>query len=389
MKNYLKAFFSDKRKTALFIAALLIAVCAAVYFCYSGHRALTEKSPEKEPDIPTISEPLPQKETEEDIKEKPVLPESELLYSDYSEAADKLRTSEPNAHSDVLYGSVVKINAENEKRVLLHEYEGELPVLYISSEVQITSKITGIELPKSTIAILSSDNTAVESTGAFYENENLTVFLPSENLLYIGDKSFYGCRNLSKVFLPMKLCHIGDRAFGGCRSLKEISVFGRTSIGEGAFAGCTGLRDVYLSEKVQRVGLGAFEHTPFYENLTDKFCIVGDVLIKYNGKDENVVIPDGVRIIADGVFAGKLTVKTVTLPSGLEYVGNSAFRSCYNLTEVVFDKDTPPVLGENAFDGCPLINSAETAILNVDRRDMFFSDKTSDKIISDMLIKQE
>ena len=383
MKNYLKAFFSDKRKTVLFFILLSIAICAELYFIYPGREAFSKKASEGKTDIPTISE-LSQKEGG---RQEPALSESELLYSKHSALADKMRLPEPNAHSELFYGNAVSIQPTSDGNVLLYEYENELPVLYISSRIQINPKITGLELPKSTIAILSSDNPAVESLGAFYNNENLTAFLPSENLLYIGNKAFYGCKSLNNVFFPMKLRHIGDRAFAGCRSLKDISVFGKTSIGDGAFAGCTGLDEVYLSEKVQRVGLGAFEHTPFYEKLTDKFCVVGDILIKYNGKDESVVIPDNVRVIADGVFAGKLTVKTVTLPRDLEYVGNAAFRSCSNLSQVIFNKAAPPFVGENAFDGCPLANKSETEALAVDKRDMFFSDKTADKLISDMLIK--
>lgn len=251
--------------------------------------------------------------------------------------------------------------------ILSEENNGEI-LSFVSAELSVSNSISGIKLSNGISHILSTDTQNFNNNGAFAENKVLESFISNINLLYIGNKAFYGCTSLSDVFLHTKLRYIGDRAFYGCKALKKIAVFGETAIGDSAFAGCDSLKEVYLSDSITRVGLGAFEHTPFYENLTAEFCISGGVLLKYNGNASDVVIPDGVRVIADGVFAGKLGIKSVTLPKSVEYIGNSAFRSCVGLTDVFFDRSYAPVIGEYAFEGCPLSEPLTVSLLASESR---------------------
>lgn len=297
------------------------------------------------------------------------------LYDEYAASFMQYRQQEANVFPGLDGSAATSIKAPDDGIVYLSSFSGGAPVIYIGSSVKITGSIKSLELPNSVVGVLSERNKLPESKGAFYGNTTLGSFIPAEGLKYIGNNAFYGCRLLSDVFLPMSLTHIGDRAFYGCRSLGEISIFGNCSVGDGAFALCSSLSDVYLSDKVQRVGLGAFEHTPFYERLTDEFCIVGDILIKYNGNKSDVVIPDGVRIIGDGVFAGRLSIESVSFPASIEYIGNSAFRSCAHLGKVVFDaEDALPSIGENTFDGCPVETDSIITQLYVDSRDELLTD---------------
>ncbi|MBR3994746.1 MAG: leucine-rich repeat protein [Clostridia bacterium] len=361
MTAYLKKIFSKGRSISLAVYILLL---SAFVLCYSRIYLPWQRASLKPP--VTVEIPAPE----------PEIPESEEKYILYRSEISKLRLSEPNVYFELDANTAVKIPDSGLENILLHRETDGIPVLFVSSSLKLPGSTRTLELPETVTAVLSPDAHPLSNTGAFYKNKSITAFIPSENLMYIGNKSFYGCENLKNVFLPTKLSHIGDRAFYNCKSIEEISVFGYTSIGEGAFAGCDSLTNVYLSEKVQRVGIGAFENTPFYENLTDEFCIVGDILIKYNGNGGDVIVPDGVRIIADGTFAGRFSIKSVKIPESVEYIGNSAFRSCVNLTEVYIDGEKKTVVGENAFEGCPLINYDEVASLVCDSRDMLLTDNS-------------
>lgn len=62
--------------------------------------------------------------------------------------------------------------------------------------------------------------------------------------------------------------------------------------------------------------------------------IEGVVLVKYEGTDENVTIPDDVKEIGESAFEGNTTLKTVIIPEGVMGIGDEAFYRCVNLESV-------------------------------------------------------
>ena len=75
----------------------------------------------------------------------------------------------------------------------------------------------------------------------------------------------------------------------------------------------------------------------------------------------NLEVPDSVTRIegCSGYPSATTSLTTLTLGSGLTYIGNNAFRNNTNLTSITINAETPPVLGSNnnAFDNtnnCPI-----------------------------------
>lgn len=118
--------------------------------------------------------------------------------------------------------------------------------------------------------------------GAFYENQNATSLKMGKNVEVIGASAFNGCSLLARVEIP---------------------------------------------ETVWAIYPDAFTDTPWFTSLTDEFVIVGDsVLIKYNGNDSKVVIPDTVKHLS-AAFIGNETIKDVTIPDSVYTIGCAAFSS--------------------------------------------------------------
>ena len=65
------------------------------------------------------------------------------------------------------------------------------------------------------------------------------------------------------------------------------------------------------------------------------FEITDGVLTKYTGPGGDVVVPEGVTKIGDGVFAWCENLTSVTLPSTLETLGEGLFDHCDQLTSIV------------------------------------------------------
>ena len=62
--------------------------------------------------------------------------------------------------------------------------------------------------------------------------------------------------------------------------------------------------------------------------LEANFTIVGNVLKKYKGVDENVVIPDGIKSIGEYAFNNNKNLKSVIIPNGVTSIGSKAFAGC-------------------------------------------------------------
>ncbi len=76
----------------------------------------------------------------------------------------------------------------------------------------------------------------------------------------------------------------------------------------------------------------------------------------YNGNDANVVIPseiDGYSVheLVDNCFKDNTTLESVTIPSSVIWLGNSAFAGCTNLKDVNIEEGLVNI-GANAFEGC-------------------------------------
>lgn len=121
-------------------------------------------------------------------------------------------------------------------------------------------------------------------------------------------------------------------------------------IGTSAFNGCEKLEKVVIPESVWAIYPDAFIDTPWYNSLTDEFVIVGDsVLLKYNGTDSTVVIPDTVRHIS-AAFMGSETIKDVTIPDSVYTIGCAAFSSS-TVSKVQIGNNVVQI-GDSAFAYC-------------------------------------
>ena len=100
------------------------------------------------------------------------------------------------------------------------------------------------------------------------------------------------------------------------------------------------------------------------------FEIVGGVLKKYRGDDEEVTIPEGVREIGAFAFSNQRGIErmllhdeeyeapemnTLEIPEGVERIDTYAFAYCTHLAEVTIPESVK-FIGERAFEGCEVLN---------------------------------
>lgn len=225
---------------------------------------------------------------------------------------------------------------------------------------------------------------SVENIGAsaFSYCAKITELEFGSGLNNIGKNAFTDCTGILTLTLPDGLETIDEYAFAACTSLQSID-FGNTvhTVGEYAFAGDTALVAVDLPDSVAVIGVGAFEKcsaladvnlgdglvsvdrtsfdgTAIQENTSsnefyvDKWFIglkdtsaasvnfasdtygIADYALYANQNLTSLVFPDSVKIIGNSSCAGMM-INSVIIGSGVESIGEQAFMSCVNLSDVI------------------------------------------------------
>lgn len=153
------------------------------------------------------------------------------------------------------------------------------------------------------------------------------------------------------VVIPDGITTIAGRAFKNCKELKSVVIpKGVKSIGNEAFKDCKKLKDVTIPQTVKRIGFRAFDKTPWQKKQGD-FVIVNNILLRYQGEGEDVVIPDHVTSICDRAFYECRHVESVIIPKSVTEIGNKTFWYCIRLKKVLLP-DSMTKIHTSAFGNC-------------------------------------
>ncbi len=180
--------------------------------------------------------------------------------------------------------------------------------------------LTDVHLPKKIDTI---------STGFFRNCVNLRRIEIPENIKTLEENAFLGCTALEDINLPKDLLSIGNTCFEGCRKLIKISV----------------------PDTIESIGINAFNKTGLMIFCFSDFLVLGGILVRYMGKDDTAVVPDGVRFIGDHAFACCEELKNVVIPASVTDIHDYAFEHCSILESVTLPAGLKS-LGTGVFMDC-------------------------------------
>lgn len=139
----------------------------------------------------------------------------------------------------------------------------------------------------------------------------------SEGITEIGINAFRDCKNLKSVTLPDSLFRIHAYAFWNCIQLENIDSK-RTD-----FKYVYDHRE-YKEDTTVIFGIGSFHNVPWCISKWGDFYCKDDCLYVCFSNEQDVVIPDGVRVLTSFSLA-YMDVESVCLPDTLEVIKNFAF----------------------------------------------------------------
>lgn len=213
-------------------------------------------------------------------------------------------------------------------------------------------------------------------TSAAYKGEpNLVI---KDFYTIIDNGAFQGRTELQSITIPDNIKEILGYAFEGCSNLSTVN-FGLgsklTSIGPNAFQNCTGLTSINLPASVTEIDPAAFSGSGLTKiSIPDNVTYIDSLIFSgctnlrsvsigtgvdtignnaFNGCTSltSITIPNNVTVIYDSVFNGCSGLTSVTIGEGITSIGQYAFRGCTSVTEYVFKRNTPPELKYEALSG--------------------------------------
>lgn len=87
------------------------------------------------------------------------------------------------------------------------------------------------------------------------------------------------------------------------------------------------------------------------KDRVENYQIEEGILKLYTGREEEIIVPEGIHTIGEGAFKGCVSLIKVVLPAGLKRIMGDAFKGCRKLEEVVFPEGLT-YIGRYAFHRC-------------------------------------
>lgn len=186
------------------------------------------------------------------------------------------------------------------------------------------------------------------------KNDILDVYIP-KSIKSIGRNAFYGCKHLRSVSIEPGTEIISAGAFRYCSSLAVACIPKTVSkIGKAAFSGCTALSFAFYDGSKETLTLGDDNETflkalmeeskvanvKYEENSKYRYLKTGTnevMILEFIGKDDAADLKNdfegmNVIMIFDFAFRGCASLKSITIPSCVTYIGKDAFKGCSSLS---------------------------------------------------------
>lgn len=178
-----------------------------------------------------------------------------------------------------------------------------------------------------------------------FNNDAISHIQFGNKVTAIPDFLFWGCRGITDIILPENLESIGMSAFFGCTSLRAVTIPESVErIGGRAFANCHNLNTIYFNA-INCVNLTSFENDKPIPAFTNPAITA-------------VIFGSEVRRIPDNAFAGCNSLRAISIPETVEYIGYRAFADCRSIETVTIPTHVTSIGGQ-AFSGCNNLHTVQ------------------------------
>ncbi|MBR7186791.1 MAG: leucine-rich repeat protein, partial [Clostridia bacterium] len=215
------------------------------------------------------------------------------------------------------------------------------------------------------------------STYVFQKCTNLksVEFEEGSKVAALGNYMFDACSALTTVVLPNTINHLGTYTFRNCTALKSIDLSNTklTRFSTGAttnvaaststylFLGCESLEEVILPAGFIQIGAYTFQNCTSLKSIDlTNIKVIANYAFQNCGF-ESLTIPASFTSssnLGSYAFAGNTKLKSVTLTSGIKYLGVRMFQDCTALESIELPASLTSI-GTYTFVGCTGLKSVK------------------------------
>ena len=211
-------------------------------------------------------------------------------------------------------------------------------------------------------AIDDSGNYAVSG----YTGEDETVYVPAsyegKPVVSIATNAFKNNAVATRLYLPQTITSICTKAFENASALTSVIFYEEPetfTIGASAFSGCSSLKNFTIPASTYRIGSKAFGGCSKLQTIEGAVTYVGKWAVACDTNESSGSVKTGTVGIADTAFTG-CSFASITLPSTLKYIGDTAFMRASQLTSVTVPASGAlEVIGKEAFAECSALTSVQ------------------------------
>ena len=218
-------------------------------------------------------------------------------------------------------------------------------------QIDVASGYTFNTTGEHTVQYMLADKTTIGDNALFgcFNLKSVTIGSSVETISY---RSFFNCNKLTSVTIGSGVKTIGNEVFWNCVRLTSIDIPSNVeTIGSSALGSCTSLTSVTIPSSVTIIGNDAFIGSLIHkDNFINNSSATG---YPWSATIYDTVQDDGLYILGTKVVKCKENATNVTIPESITNIGDSAFNSCYSLTEITCLGTTAPTLNGTVFSGLP------------------------------------
>ncbi|MBE6758409.1 MAG: hypothetical protein E7552_07705, partial [Ruminococcaceae bacterium] len=201
---------------------------------------------------------------------------------------------------------------------------------------------------------LSKKLTAIYSE-LFRADTALTSIILPDGVKSTGVRAFYGCTGLTSIRIPLSFTTVGTASFYNCSALKTVYYAGDET--DRAAINVSATNDALINAAWDYAKYSVYEYT-----VTNDKATITDVSTAIEGVITVPTILGGypVTAIGDSAFRNCVNITEVIIPAGITSIGNYAFRNCTALQAVHYNAADCAKVGlaqYPAFADCPQLST--------------------------------